>query len=111
MTYGRRQDLLGEWTMDRPNAKRHRSGPSTLGTANDLGRHRVLVNSDRNDSLTGGRPACDMGRRGFYRPGVLLEELSMLLSPTVLLRQVTVLVVEDEDVLRRYICRGMEDEI
>jgi CheY-like chemotaxis protein len=33
----------------------------------------------------------------------------MLLSPTVLLRQLTVLVVEDEDALRRYLCRVMED--
>jgi CheY-like chemotaxis protein len=41
--------------------------------------------------------------------GVLVEELSMLLSPTVLLSQVTVLVVDDEDALRRYICRVMEE--
>jgi CheY-like chemotaxis protein len=33
----------------------------------------------------------------------------MLLSPTVLLSQVTVLVVEDEDALRRYVSRVMED--
>jgi two-component system, cell cycle sensor histidine kinase and response regulator CckA len=33
----------------------------------------------------------------------------MLLSPTVLLRQVTVLVVDDEESLRRYISRVMED--
>jgi CheY-like chemotaxis protein len=33
----------------------------------------------------------------------------MLLSPTVLLSQVTVLVVEDEDTLRHYISRVMED--
>ena len=41
--------------------------------------------------------------------GVFLEELSMLLSPTVLLSQVTVLVVEDEEAVRRYTCRVMED--
>ena len=50
-----------------------------------------------------------MARGGFYRPVVLFEELSMLLSPTVLLSQVTVLVVEDEDALRRYICRVLGD--
>jgi CheY-like chemotaxis protein len=50
-----------------------------------------------------------MGRGGFFRPAVLLEELAMLLSPTVLLSQVTVLVVEDEDILRRYISKIMED--
>jgi CheY-like chemotaxis protein len=33
----------------------------------------------------------------------------MLLSPTVLLSQVTVLVVEDEDALRRYISRVLDD--
>jgi CheY-like chemotaxis protein len=33
----------------------------------------------------------------------------MLLSPTVLLRQATVLVVDDEEPLRRYITRVMED--
>ena len=33
----------------------------------------------------------------------------MLLSPTVLLSQVTVLVVEDEEGVRRYMCRVMED--
>jgi len=50
-----------------------------------------------------------MGRGGFYRPGVLFEEWSMLLSPTVLLSRVTVLVVEDEDALRRYISRVLEN--
>jgi CheY-like chemotaxis protein len=50
-----------------------------------------------------------MASGDFYRPGVLLEELSMLLSPTVLLSKVTVLVVEDEDAVRRYISRVMED--
>jgi len=40
---------------------------------------------------------------------VLLEEWSMLLSPTVLLSQVTVLVVEDEETVRRHISRVMED--
>jgi two-component system cell cycle sensor histidine kinase/response regulator CckA len=32
----------------------------------------------------------------------------MLLSPTVLLSEVTVLVVDDEEALRRYMCRVME---
>ena len=50
-----------------------------------------------------------MARGGFYRPGVLFEELSMLRGPTVLLSQVTVLVVDDEDALRRYISRVLED--
>jgi CheY-like chemotaxis protein len=50
-----------------------------------------------------------MASGDFYRPGALLEELSMLLSPTVLLSKVTVLVVEDEDAVRRYISRVMED--
>jgi two-component system, cell cycle sensor histidine kinase and response regulator CckA len=40
---------------------------------------------------------------------VLLEELSMRMSPTVLLSQVTVLVVEDEEAVRRYTCKVMED--
>jgi hypothetical protein len=49
MTYGRRQDLLGEWTMDRPNAcvrwvDVRRSQPVGVTAANNLGRHRVLVN-------------------------------------------------------------------
>ena len=33
----------------------------------------------------------------------------MRMSPTVLLSQVTVLVVEDEETVRRYMCRVMED--
>lgn len=50
-----------------------------------------------------------MASGDFYGAGVLLEEWSMRLSPTVLLSKVTVLVVEDEDPLRRYLSRVMED--
>src|SRR4051812_49428490 len=32
-----------------------------------------------------------------------------MLAPTVLLRQVTLLVVDDEEVLRRYMCRILQD--
>ena len=59
--------------------------------------------------MTGGISACDMSSGDFYRPGALLEELSMLLSPTVLLDKVTVLVVEDEEALRRYLSRVLEN--